>query len=72
MMEFGALGWPILDLNFHYLGPLGRCGHVHSDPTTGTDESGAFHSSRKAAYPSGMCKFIAIRAFRDWEKSFRA
>ena len=67
-MNFGPAGWPQLDNDFRYHGPLDRCGHVHGDPTTGVDADGNFNSSSKAAYPAGMCRFIAVRAFCDWKQ----
>ena len=38
-----------------------------SYPNDFIDADGNFNSSSKAAYPTGMCRFTAVRAFCDWK-----
>ena len=67
LAAFGVKGWPVMDSNDWYVGPLPRCGHVHKEPTVGQKQDGSgFHSSAKANYPQKMCAFIALHIFEDW------
>jgi hypothetical protein len=53
-------GWPSFDRNWKYLGPIpGRCGHNHLHKLIGHNTSPA------AAYPPGMCKWIADEVLQD-------
>ena len=57
---FGVEGWPILDSDHHSVGPLPRyCGHRHTAKSIGKNDEGGFHISPTAAYPEGMCRWIA-------------
>ena len=48
-----------LDPDGQYMGPLPRaCGHDHA-PLLGKDEHGNRRTSKAAAYPPGMCKWLA-------------
>ena len=65
--DFGKVGWPVVDANDWYLGPLPRCGQHHKDPVVGAKADGSgFNSSAKANYPPNMCRFVAVRIFDDW------
>ena len=56
-------GFPRFDANFRYLGPLPRdCGHVHSHKLVGKDNN-QWKTAPSAAYPAGMCEFIAHSIF---------
>ena len=69
MGEFGHRGWPRFDSRGFYIGPLPKhCGHIHKEKTIGRDSDGGFNISPSAAYPSGMCYFIALRIFNDFKK----
>ncbi|CAE7275366.1 unnamed protein product [Symbiodinium sp. CCMP2592] len=58
LRSVGVAGWPRLDPQQHYRGPLSRkCGHAHA-PLIGTDENGHFLAV-PAAYPSGFCEALA-------------
>jgi hypothetical protein len=73
MAEFGHEGWPQHDSRDNYLGPLPRhCGHDHRQAMIGRSKSGGFHTSPTAAYPAGMCAFIANRIFDDCVKNIGA
>ncbi|CAE7242293.1 unnamed protein product [Symbiodinium sp. CCMP2592] len=67
LRSVGVAGWPRLDPQQHYRGPLSRkCGHAHA-PLIGTDENGHFLAG-PAAYPSGFCEAlasIAVLTFRQ-------
>ncbi|CAE7733651.1 HET-E1 [Symbiodinium sp. CCMP2592] len=67
LRSVGVSGWPRLDPQQHYRGPLSRkCGHAHA-PLIGTDENGHFLAG-PAAYPSGFCEAlasIAVLTFRQ-------
>ncbi|CAE7250261.1 HET-E1 [Symbiodinium sp. CCMP2592] len=67
LRSVGVSGWPRLDPQQHYRGPLSRkCGHAHA-PLIGTDENGQFLAG-PAAYPSGFCEAlasIAVLTFRQ-------
>ena len=69
--SFGRVGWPILDANHQPRGPLPRyCGHNHKAKTIGVDEAtGGFHISPTAAYPEGMCAWIAKLIFDDFQRA---
>ena len=55
----GFPGWPQLNKEGWYLGPLPRsCGHAHP-PLIGADLEGNFKTSPTAAYPPDLCKAIA-------------
>ena len=67
---FGKPGWPIMDADFFSKGPLPRfCGHSHKQKTIGISKDGGFNISPTAAYPEGMCAFIASLIFKDWLSS---
>ena len=66
--DFGFIGWPRFDSRGYYLGPLPRaCGHSrHKQRTIGRNRKGGFNTSPFAAYPPGMCIFLALRIFKDF------
>ena len=69
--EFGYLGWPVFDPDNNYVGPLpDSCGHTganrHKQKMIGRSSQGGFNTSPTAAYPAGMCLFIANLIFRNW------
>ena len=67
--DFGLGGWPSFDAAGYYTGPLPHsCGHVHRSLMIGRNRKGGFHTSPTAAYPPGMCKFLATRIFKHWRK----
>ena len=67
MMQFGHTGWPRFDSRGYYLGPLPKCcGHVHREKFIGRRAHGGFCTSPTAAYPGGMCLFLAIRIMDAW------
>ena len=71
--DFGQVGWPQVDANDWYLGPLPRCGHVHYDNVVGARQDGSgFNGSAKANYPPLMCQFLASRIFDDWHNRAKA
>ena len=50
---------PRFDSSGYYVGPLPRdCGHQHDDKLIGKSESG-WKTSPSAAYPPGLCEFLA-------------
>ena len=61
-------GWPVFDEDNKYVGPLpASCPHgprAHT-PLIGTSESGGFKTSPAAAYPPGMCKWMAMAIIRS-------
>ena len=63
--RFGVEGWPTFRHNGSYAGPLAHCGHDHRTPTHGSNDSGGFNSSSKAAYPPKMCVFFAVAIHED-------
>ena len=63
--SFGVEGWPTFRHNGSYAGPLAHCGHDHRTPTHGSNDSGGFNSSSKAAYPPKMCVFFAVAIHED-------
>lgn len=57
------LGFPKFDKNYRYLGPLPpKCGHRHTYKLMGKTGN-RWNTSPSAAYPPGMCKFIADAIF---------
>lgn len=65
--EFGWKGWPVFDAADNYIGPLPQsCGHTHEQQMIGTLPGGGFATSPTAAYPPGMCKFLAWHIFNDF------
>jgi hypothetical protein len=67
--DFGHPGWPKFDARGFYLGPLPRvCGHNHRQAMIGRGKDGGFNTSPTAAYPEGMCAFIAEHIMRDFLK----
>ena len=71
--DFGYPGWPSFDGGDNYTGPLPRsCGHVHKKATIGRNAEGGFNTSPLAAYPSGMCRFIARHCFENFLQGLRA
>jgi len=68
MLLVGVPGWPELDDDHHYLGPLSaECGHDHR--FTWTDRSvpgGKFYSADTAAWRSGFCHAVAAAALADF------
>ena len=68
MLLVGVPGWPELDDDNHYLGPLpAKCGHDHR--FTWTDRSvpgGKFYSADTAAWRSGFCHAVAAAALADF------
>ena len=67
--EFGHVGWPVFDAGGYYVGPLPlHCGHSHRQKTIGKSANGGFNTAPFAAYPAGMCKFIATKIFNHWYK----
>ena len=66
--DFGEEGWPEFDVEGRCTGPLTHCGHdYHGTPTYGPDGHGKYNSSDKAAYPAGMCRWLARKVFDDWK-----
>ena len=66
----GYVGWPTFDAADYYTGPLPHnCGHHHKRRMIGRTKRGGFHTSPTAAYPDGMCAFIAKTIFDDWFNS---
>lgn len=56
-------GFPQFDSTFRYLGPLPKsCGHVHADKLVGK-QNNQWKTGPSAAYPPGMCAFIADAIF---------
>ena len=56
----GHPGWPDLDDNNKYRGPLpAGCGHRHSSHLIGRKEDGSFLTAASATYPPDLCKFLA-------------
>ena len=67
MADFGHVGWPVLDKQDVYRGPLPRdCGHKHKRRMIGKAKGGGFNTSPTAAYPPGMCEFLARRIFQNF------
>ena len=51
--------WPTFSADHKYLGPLPRdCGHVHQKKLIGRT-SADWNTSPSAAYPAGLCEFLA-------------
>ena len=71
--RFGAKGWPVHDAGGWYVGPIPRnCGHGnHKQAMIGKNAKGGFNTAPTAAYPEGMCEFIADICFWDWVKSLK-
>ena len=70
LADFGRVGWPTLDTRGNYLGPLPRhCGHRHREKMIGRTKEGGFNTSPTAAYPDGMCQFLAVRIINDFLQS---
>mgnify|MGYP003318891647 CR=1 FL=1 len=68
--RFGIVGWPEFDAAGYYKGPLPHeCGHRHRQPMTGKNAQGGYNTAPTAAYPEGMCEFLAGIIFRDWCKN---
>ena len=68
--SFGRTGWPVFDADHNSIGPLPRfCGHNHKQKTIGLNAEGGFNISPTAAYPDGMCEWIAKLIFDNWMKS---
>ena len=68
--DFGYPGWPTFDGGDNYTGPLPRdCGHKHERATIGRNADGGFNTSPLAAYPGGMCLFIARHCLEDFLKA---
>ena len=64
---FGYPGWPVLDSNFNYRGPLPPgCGHAHTTKTIGKNEDGAFHISPTSAYLKLMREWLATLIYDNW------
>ena len=67
--EFGYVGWPKFDAGGWYVGPLPHdCGHNHRQRMIGRNKKGGFHTAPTAAYPPGMCEFLAKKIFQHWFK----
>ena len=65
--DFGKVGWPRFDSRGFYIGPLPHdCGHRHRQRMIGRSRKGGFNTSPTAAYPDGMCLFIALRILDDF------
>ena len=65
--KFGYPGWPTFDPAGYYMGPLPRdCGHIHNQAMIGRNSRGGFNTAPTAAYPPGMCRFIAVEIFKEW------
>ena len=68
--EFGRCGWPTFDAADYYQGPLPRsCGHQHNQKMIGRLSGGGFATAPTAAYPEGMCDFIANLVFNAFRNS---
>eukprot|EP00435_Cladocopium_sp_Y103_P069710 s303_g33.t2 len=68
LLQVGFPGWPMLNKELYYLGPLPRsCGHNH-DPLIGTNDSGQFKTAPTAAYPPRMNEMIATLVFNHWDR----
>ena len=65
---FGYSGWPVFDADDRYRGPLPKsCGHgKHGQQMIGHLPGGGFATSPTAAYPPGMCRFLAFHIYMDW------
>ena len=51
--------WPTFSADHKYLGPLPRdCGHFHKKKLIGRTSAG-WNTSPSAAYPAGLCEFLA-------------
>ena len=60
---------PRFDSAGFYVGPLPRdCGHHHDDKLIGKTESG-WKTSPSAAYPPGLCEFLAEKILSAWAAS---
>ena len=67
--DFGVIGWPKFDAGGWYVGPLPHdCRHDHREKVIGRNAKGGFHTAPTAAYPPGMCKFLAERIFRHFSR----
>ena len=65
--SFGYVGWPKFDSAGYYRGPLPKeCGHNHRQPMIGKNATGGFNASPTAAYPEGMCMWIAKLVVTDY------
>ena len=63
LSRLGYIGWPQVDSDGRYRGPLPRsCGHEHPR-LIGQDESGSFKTAPTAAYPSRLCRAVARLAW---------
>ena len=57
LLQLGYPGWPVLNKELYYLGPLPRtCGHEHP-PLIGTNTNGGFKTGPTATYPTEMNHF---------------
>eukprot|EP00435_Cladocopium_sp_Y103_P008775 s235_g2.t1 len=66
LLQVGFHGWPVLNKDLYYMGPLPRaCGQNH-DPLIGTNEEGQFKTAPTAAYPPQMNNMIATLVFNHW------
>ena len=64
--------WPKFSKSGHYQGPLPPgCGHRHKRPMTGRADSGEFHTSSTAAYPSEMCFWLSTMVFDAFQSLSR-
>ena len=69
--EFGYTGWPQFDAGGLYVGSLPHnCGHNHREKMIGRNSKGGFHTAPTAAYPAGMCKFLAERISSTGSRGF--
>ena len=69
---FGSVGCPTFDAGDWYKGPLPHnCGHNHKEQMIGKTDAGGYHTSKTAAYPDGMCAFLAKIIFEDWHSSIK-
>lgn len=58
LLCLGTPGWPVLDSQVRYLGPLQPCGHRHSQ-LLGAAAPGTFRTAPTAAYPPQLCQVVA-------------
>ena len=66
LLQLGYPGWPVLNKELYYLGPLPRaCGHERP-PLIGTNTNGGFKTGPTAAYPIEMNQMLANLVFLHW------
>ena len=68
LLQLGFSGWPILNKDLYYLGPLPRsCGHTHQ-ALIGASDTGGFKTAPTATYPPQINEMIATLLFQHWHK----